>query len=196
MGECCKAKNVLIFCPSLLACTLYKAVEVNLVLVLGITSLTTPFFSGPPLSPGLRLGQWMRVVGLCSCSVQMNHGLWEGWWKDCTLPHGFVRLGLPFLTTHISTTEPRLLQARPTWLAPTVGSRRPFRALEVLFVYATLCPPCQEWILLEMWHWMCGKSTSWTDARVHPHSHTTPILTRHQVDHFQEIWHFVSLFFK
>lgn len=64
-----KVKNVLIFCPPSLTYTLYKAAEVNLVLVLGITTLTTPFFSGPPLSPGLRLGQWMRVVGLCSCSL-------------------------------------------------------------------------------------------------------------------------------
>lgn len=110
-------------------------------LVLGITSLTTPFFSGPPLSPGLRLGQWMRAVGLCSCSVQMNNCLWEGWWKDCTLPRGFIRPGLPFLTAHISPTQPQLLQPRPTWLAPTPGSRRPFKAWEVLFVYATLCPP-------------------------------------------------------
>lgn len=168
-------------------------------LVLGITSLTTPFFSGPPLSPGLRLGQWMRVVGLCSCSVQMNHGLWEGWWKDCTLPQGFIRPGLPFLTAHISPTQPQLLQPIPTRLAPTPGSSRPFKALEVLFVYATLCPPAppppQKLILLETWRWMCGKRTSWKDARIYPHSHTTPFLTRHQLDHFQEIWHFVSLFF-
>lgn len=131
-------KTVLIFCPSSQAYTLYKAVEVNLELVLGITSLTIPFFSGPPLSPGLRLGQWMRVVGLCSCSVQMNHGLWEGWWKDCTLPQGFIKLGLPFLTAYISPAQHRLLQLRPTRRAQTPGSRGPFKALEVLFVYATL----------------------------------------------------------
>lgn len=39
-----------------------------------------------PLSLGLWLGQRMRLVGLCSCSVQMNHDLWEGWRKDCTSP--------------------------------------------------------------------------------------------------------------
>ncbi|TNN57027.1 hypothetical protein EYF80_032748 [Liparis tanakae] len=64
------------------------------------------------MSTGLRLGQWMRVVGLCSCSVQMNHGLWEAWWKDCALPQGFIRPGLPFLTAHISPTQPRLLQTQ------------------------------------------------------------------------------------
>lgn len=107
MGVLQKLKMFLIFCPSSLAYTLYKAVEVNLVLVLGITSLTTPFFSGPPLSPGLRLGQWMRVVGLCSCSVQMNHGLWEGWWKDCTLPQDFIRPGPAFPhSPHFSSTAP------------------------------------------------------------------------------------------
>lgn len=103
----------MIFRPTLLAYILYKPVEVKLVLVLGITRLTTQFFSGPPLSPGLRLGQGMRVVGLCSCSLHMNHGLWEGWWKDYTLPRSFIRPGLPFLTAHISLTQPRLLQSRP-----------------------------------------------------------------------------------
>lgn len=105
MGGVAKVQNVLIFPPSSLTYTLYKAVKVNLALVLGITSLTTQFFSGPPLSPGLRLGQWMSVVGLSSCYVQMNHGWWEEWWKDCTLPQGFVRLGLSFLTAHISPAQ-------------------------------------------------------------------------------------------
>lgn len=98
---------------------------------------------------------------------------------------------------HFSNTT-RLLQPRPTWLAPAPGSRRPFKALEVLSVYATLCPPppTRNWFDLK-----CSaesvekKNRRWKDARIHPHSHTTPILTRHQLDNFQEFWHVVSLFF-
>lgn len=41
---------------------------------------------------------------------------------------------------HYSSTT-RLLQSRPTWRAPAPGSSRPFKALEVLSVYATLRPP-------------------------------------------------------
>lgn len=42
---------------------------------------------------------------------------------------------------------------------------------------------------------MCGKDISWKEAKIHPHSHTTPILTRHQLDHFQEIQDSVGLFY-
>lgn len=153
--------------------------EVNLVLVLGITSLTTPFFSGPPLSPGLRLGQWMRVDGLCSCSVQMNHGLWEGWWKDCTLPQGFIRPGLPFLTAYISPTKPWLLKPRPTWLAPTPGSRRLFKALFMLL--SALPPPRPEtdftWnVALNVWKKYKLEGCQNTPSFSHySHSNKTPV---------------------
>ncbi len=58
-----------------------------------------------------------------------------------------------------------------------------------------LCGPPRNWFYLKCSAQCVQKSTSWRVARLHPHSHSTPILTRHQLDHFQEIWHFVSLFF-
>lgn len=93
-----------------------------------------------------------------------------------------------------------LLQPRPTWPTPAPGSRRPFQsfggALCLRYSLPTPPPP-RNWFDLK-----CGavsvekKNTRWKDARQHPHSHTTPMLTRHQLDRFQEVWHLVSLFLR
>lgn len=77
---------------------------------------------------------------LCSCSVHMNHGLWEGWWRGCTLSRSFIRWGLPFLTVHSSATQPHSYSPDPHGQLQHQVQGGPFKALEELSVYATLCP--------------------------------------------------------
>lgn len=88
----------------------------------------------------------------------------------------------------------------PTGQTPMASSNGRFKETFQSFG-SSLClcyfvsPPARNGFCLKCGTECVEKSTSWKDARKHPHSHTTPILTRHQVDHFQEIWHFVRLYF-
>lgn len=144
----------------------------------------------------------MRVVGLCSCSVQMNHGLWEGWWKDCALPHSFIRPGLPFLTAHITPARPDSYSPDPHG-EPQHPVQAGLSKLWKCSLFMLLCGRPRQLETDLTWNAALTvlrkkkqqKNRRWKNARIHPHSHTTPILTRHQLDHFQEFWHFVSLVF-
>lgn len=151
-------KNWKMFSTFVPACTLREAAEVKFELSLRITQLTIPFFSGPPLSAGLRMVQWMRALALCSCSVSINCSLWEGWYrKYCTHPRAASGQACLSSQNNITETPHWPLYPSTTWLTQKPGSREPFKALEVLFVYASLQPPPCSHTTLDNWFYMkCG----------------------------------------
>lgn len=108
----------------------------------------------------------MRVVGQCSCSLQMNHDLWEGCWKNCTLPHSFIRLGLPFFIVHISLTQPDSYSPDPIASSST--------GLSKLW-------KCSVYALKLIWLEMCGKKYKLEGGQNTPsfshysHSNKTPV---------------------
>lgn len=192
--ECCYILiTILIFSLSLPSFTLYVAAEVNLSPLPGITGVTTPFFSGPPLSPGLRMGQWMRVASLYAAArstwimacgrdggeAALFHAASSGGAclsSQCTvLRHSLT----PTAQTHMANSCTRFKEALSKLWRSSLFT--------LLFAHS---PSSQKLIWLEMQRCKCGKkNTRWKDARKHPHSHTTPMLTRHQLDRFQEVWH-------